>query len=139
MKFFNLTKKWQNHVWKERYGCVSKVIEEERVKLKVKEKRTNKSIGNVWRICKDHKIEMEADSETVIESDIESEDEDDVHGVKVVHDVHNEEKGDNSCRKLREFDEFKIVSQNVKGLKDDSKLEGIIDLMIVNKIDAFLL
>jgi len=31
------------------------------------------------------------------------------------------------------------VSQNVKGLKDDAKLEGIINSIMENNVDAFLL
>ena len=29
MKYFKLTKKWQNHAWKERYNCVIVLIKKE--------------------------------------------------------------------------------------------------------------
>ena len=37
------------------------------------------------------------------------------------------------------YHQFKVVSQNVRGLNDNTKLESIIDMMEMNRIDAYLL
>jgi len=149
MKWFKLTKKWQNHVWKERYNCVNKLIEVEREEKKFKAKRTNSSKERAWLIRDDHKFDNETETETVtdVESDVESYNEvDEVNRderkdphVKFDQENCNTNGGGHPRSKLCDFEEFKIVSQNVKGLKDDSKLEGIIDAMLTSNTDAFLL
>ena len=45
-----------------------------------------------------------------------------------------DDRNDKSCN----YYEFSIASQNVRGLKNDAKLEGILNYMIENNVHVFL-
>ena len=47
-KVFNLTKRWLNHEWKEKYGCVNKTLRKKNRACCPKDNYVNK---DVWKEC----------------------------------------------------------------------------------------
>ena len=138
MKFFKLTKKWQNHVWKERYNCVNVSIEKERKFDKHKSKLNVRSNKSAWLEREDSETDVESDDEVFCEEDEPSVN-NTICNVEHYTNVNSRIAYNSQIVKSCDYYEFSIVLQNVRGLKDDVKLEGIINSMIDNNVDAFLL
>ena len=155
LKLFNLTKRQQNHVLHERYNCKRLTPKKATKDKKQKKFCFNSFINDINRDFDLEYAEQEGflydtDTETIKSDGPHNEikgnhyEQDVITPTNYIKTQFNTQRfnkvitpKDNTKRV--EFYNFVIISQNVRGLKDDLKIKNIINNMVHNNINAFMI